>query len=56
MLRGPVQDLDGIAPASSALCRSALVDLNQARLGYRATFIPLMQIKAADWSATNIEG
>jgi hypothetical protein len=33
-----------------------LVDLNQARLRWRATFIPLMQIKAADWSDPNIEG
>src|ERR1700722_3705043 len=84
ILRSPGPDLDGVAPVSSAICRSALVDLNQARLGCRAAlrwtvahttgghrggpllwnqsltgaggFIPLMQIKAAEWSATNIRG
>jgi hypothetical protein len=56
MLRSPALDLDGFALASSAICRLALLDLNQARMGCRATFIPLMQIKAAEGSATNIEG
>jgi hypothetical protein len=82
MLRSPVPDLDGVAPVSSAICRSDLIDLNQARQGCHAAlrgavanttgghrggsllwnqsltgagdFIPLMQIKAAEWSATNI--
>jgi hypothetical protein len=38
MLRGPVQDFDGIALASSAICRAALLDLNKVRLRWRESW------------------